>query len=122
MRRQPENVLVLVLFTSCLRIRALNIGCFFRLPTASQIARQSEKRFSGCISHRFSINRQPENHTVNPAANAYPKAQILFQVAFNERLPQSTLPAGAAEWNTIFRGKRTKLFEQRSCEFFVRPK
>jgi|GEM_PF-1718583 lipoprotein len=124
MRRQPENVLVLVLvlFTSCLRIRALNIGCFFRLPTASQIARQSEKRFSGCISHRFSINRQPENHTVNPAANAYPKAQILFQVAFNERLPQSTLPAGAAEWNTIFREKRTKLFEQRSGEFFVRPK
>ncbi|MFC2390258.1 MAG: hypothetical protein ACFNNL_11300, partial [Kingella oralis] len=85
-------MLVLVLFTSCLRIRALNIGCFFRLPTASQIARQSKKRFSGCISHRFSINRQPENHTVNPAANAYPKAQILFQVAFNERLPQSTNP------------------------------
>ncbi len=74
-------------------------------------------RFQAAPIIRCSLKTKWQN-----AANVYYKAQSYFQAVFNKRLPQSTFPAGAAEWNTIFRETRTKLFEQRSCEFFVRPK
>ena len=74
-------------------------------------------RFQAAPIIRCSLKTKWQN-----ATNVYYKAQSYFQAVFNKRLPQSTFPAGAAEWNTIFRETRTKLFEQRSCEFFVRPK